>query len=400
MSEQSDNDQMDLSSLCRKTLHLVAQSDDPADTINSLLDIVNKVIHAEGSTLYLFEDKGTQYLAGIGPDQTSDPENMKLLAETLTQSEQLNLVTSSEQKDLPDQVAVHVIRSPKACIGLLWIEFGHSDPISPEQGESLELLVDGLTIMASRVTSTIRQRKISRNQSEFMRIVAHDLRTPLTSMGGFVNMLEAVGDLNDQQRYFVEKVNHGIEQMTSQVDNFQDAGRFDVETGFYEMVREPLDLTEIARQIVETHLMPAEKQELTLTTKIGDNVPIVNADTVMMHRAIVNLIDNAIKYTPNGRQVEVGVNIVDDELRLSVADNGLGISPENQKMLFERHVRIHRPEHKRIKGSGLGLFIVRSVAQRHGGRAWVESEEGKGTTFIISIPLDGDNVIVPDMSSS
>ena len=80
---------------------------------------------------------------------------------------------------------------------------------------------------------------------------------------------------------------------------------------------------------------------------------------------------------------------------LSVCDDGYGISPENQRGLFERHVRIRREEHKRIKGSGLGLFIVRSVAQRHGGRAWVESAEGEGSTFYISIPLDESNLLVP-----
>jgi signal transduction histidine kinase len=399
MSDQTQNELTDLSTLFREVLHLVAQSEDPSDTIRSLLDSVNHVMQAQGSGLFLFEDKGSHYVQGLEAANFPEELFVQALTETLTADGHYSPATSAGYEDLPEDVLVNVIRSPNAAVGLLWIKRSDLSPTS-DQTEALEVLVDGLTVMANRITSSVRQRKLSRNQSEFMRIVAHDLRTPLTSMGGFVNMLEAVGELNDQQRYFVEKVNHGIEQMTSQVDNFQDAGRFDVETGFYEMVREPLDLTEIVQQIVETHLMPAEKQELTLTTKIGDNIPIVNADVVMMQRAIINLIDNAIKYTPNGRRVEVGVDVAENELRLSVADNGLGISPENQKMLFERHVRIHRPEHKRIKGSGLGLFIVRSVAQRHGGRAWVESEEGVGTTFFISIPLDGDNVIVPDMSGS
>jgi signal transduction histidine kinase len=150
----------------------------------------------------------------------------------------------------------------------------------------------------------------------------------------------------------------------------------------------------MVRRIVENHLLPAEKQELTIVTRISDNVPIINADANMLERAIINLMDNAIKYTPNGGQIEVGVERQDETLMVSVHDNGLGISPENQKLLFERHVRIPRQEHKKIKGSGLGLFIVKSVARRHGGDAWVTSREGKGSTFFIGIPLDGANAVV------
>ena len=400
MSNQRQSESTDLSALMRRVLSLIARSDDPTETVRSLLEIVNTTVQADGSALFLFEDKGACYTVGLDAGALPEQGAIKSLAQTLEAGIHVHVVGQSDAPDVPDSGIFAVIASPKLILGLLWVESHDLGALTSEQRETLTVLVDGLTVMARSISAIARHRKLSRNQSEFMRIVAHDLRTPLTSMGGFVNMMEAVGDLNDQQRYFVEKVNHGIDQMTSQVENFQDAGRFDVETGFYEMVREPVDLTEIVQQIVENHLMPAEKQELTLTTLIGENVPIVNADMVMMHRAIVNLIDNAIKYTPNGRRVEVGVDVVGNELQLRVADNGLGISPENQKMLFERHVRIHRPEHKRIKGSGLGLFIVRSVAQRHGGRAWVESQEGVGTTFFIGIPLDGDNVIVPDMSGS
>jgi PAS domain S-box-containing protein len=238
-------------------------------------------------------------------------------------------------------------------------------------------------------------KKLNRNQNEFTRIVSHDLRSPLTSMQGFADMLEGgmVGELNERQKHFVEKILSGISQMTSLVDNIQDAGRYDPETGFYEMSRSQCDLGEIVRKIVDNHLVPAEKQELEVLVNLAPDIPILNADGNMLERAITNLVDNAIKYTPNGGKIEVGVRREGENVIVSVADNGLGISPENQKHLFDRHVRIARQEHKKIKGSGLGLFIVRSVAQRHGGNAWVVSAEGKGTTFYMSIPLDSENLV-------
>jgi signal transduction histidine kinase len=230
-----------------------------------------------------------------------------------------------------------------------------------------------------------------------MRIVAHDLRSPLTSMQGFASMLELnlVGELNEKQAHFVEKILSGITQMTALVDNIQDAGRFDPETGFYELQRSACDLGEMARKIVDNHLVPAEKQELTISVSVADDLPIINADANMLERGVINLVDNAIKYTPNGGKIEVGVKRGQNEVIISVKDNGLGISPEYQTHIFDRHVRIPRKEHKKVKGSGLGLFIVRSVAQRHGGDAWLESTEGKGTTFYLSIPLEGPNLIAP-----
>jgi signal transduction histidine kinase len=221
-------------------------------------------------------------------------------------------------------------------------------------------------------------------------------------MQGFASMLESqmMGEMNEKQAHFVEKILAGIAQMTSLVDNIQDAGRYDPETGFYEMERTHCDLIEIAHRIVSNHLVPAEKGELTLTVNAASDVPIINADSNMIERALTNLVDNAIKYTPNGGSIEVRVHRRGDDVVLSVRDNGLGISPEHQKHLFERHVRIPRKEHKKVKGTGLGLFIVRSVAQRHGGKAWVESVEGNGSEFCMSIPLNGPNLIGGDSAKA
>jgi signal transduction histidine kinase len=220
-------------------------------------------------------------------------------------------------------------------------------------------------------------------------------------MQGFASMLELglVGELNEKQAQFVEKILAGIAQITALVDNIQDAGRFDPETGFYEMQRSPCDVGEVVVRIVQNHLVPAEKQELSISVNVADDVPIISADTNMLERAITNLVDNAIKYTPNGGKVDVKVSCVKNDLLVSVRDTGLGISPENQKQLFQRHVRLARQEHKKIKGTGLGLFIVKSVAQRHGGKAWVESIEGEGSTFTMSIPLEGANLLLPTSSN-
>lgn len=249
---------------------------------------------------------------------------------------------------------------------------------------------EGWVVILNDIT---RFKRLIRNQSEFTRVVSHDLRTPMTSMKGFADMLEMVGSLNEKQKYFIEKILSGIIQMTKLVDNIQDAGRYDPETGFYDLSRSQCDICELVTRIANDHLIPAEKQELALIIDTASDVPIINVDQHMVERAVANLIDNAIKYTPNGRTVKISVCHSGDQVLISVQDNGLGISPENQKLLFERHFRVARHEHRSVKGSGLGLFIVRSVAQRHGGRVWVESVDGEGSTFFMSIPLEGENVV-------
>jgi signal transduction histidine kinase len=387
-------DQGEQTTILKDMLHVIAHGADPRTGIGHLLNLLRGVSGGRGATLILFAEPHINLSSGNAGSLPSE-DTLRDFAETVPPEITLN-PPLWDGAAVESHWAAASVRRNQQVVGLVWLVFDQRPVLGGERAESLHALMDGLTILTLSILSTARHEKLARNQSEFMRIVSHDLRSPLTSIQGFASMLEqgTVGELNERQAYFVEKILSGVTQMSSLVDNIQDAGRYDPETGFYEMQRSACDLTEMVRRIVENHLLPAEKQELTIVTRISDNVPIINADANMLERAIINLVDNAIKYTPNGGQIEVGVERQDETLMVSVHDNGLGISPENQKLLFERHVRIPRQEHKKIKGSGLGLFIVKSVARRHGGDAWVTSREGKGSTFFIGIPLDGVNAVV------
>ncbi len=237
-----------------------------------------------------------------------------------------------------------------------------------------------------------RYRNLRDNQTEFVSTVSHDLRSPLTYMHGYATMLPMVGSLTEKQQGFADKIIAGIAQMTDLVDKILDASRLDPE-GNYELNREPCDIAKMVSDIASSHQQPAEKKNLALSTQVDPAVPILNLDDVMLRRALNNLVDNAIKYTPEHGSVTIGAEVRDNNLVLTVSDTGLGISEENQKHLFERFRRVRRREHQAIKGNGLGLFIVKSVAQKHGGDAWIESKEGEGSTFAIRVPLEGPNLI-------
>jgi signal transduction histidine kinase len=270
--------------------------------------------------------------------------------------------------------------------GLLAITYPDAHTFSSEERTFL-------SIVAGQTAVTLRNRLLQLNQSEFNSTVSHDLRSPLTYMQGFASMLPMVGEMNTKQQDHLDRIIGGIEQMTDLLDKVLDAGRLDPETGYYDLAREACDVADMARSVVKTYTPNAEKKNLKLTAVIDPDIPVLSLDAAMLRRALNNLVDNAIKYTPEGGSIMVNAHAEDGTLLLAVTDTGLGISEENQKILFNRFRRVRRKEHTKIKGIGLGLFIVKHVAQRHGGDAWVESREGQGSQFFIRIPLEGVNLI-------
>ncbi len=397
MTQVDAQHQQDQHAILRDVLHIIATNPEPQSSIPPILEAARTLTGAIGASLLVFSEPYLLLTAGT-TESALPTEEAKALALALPYGVHINPPLPEAIPVLQGGWVAAQIRIQKQIVGLFWLVFDSKPEFSEVALEGIQSMVDGLTIVTMNTRTIARHEKLGRNQSEFMRIVSHDLRSPLTSIQGFASMLEqgTVGDINERQAHFVEKILSGVNQMTLLVDNFQDAGRYDPETGFYEMERSHCDLTEMVSRIIKNYLVPAEKQELSVSAVISDDVPIISADVNMLERAIINLVDNAIKYTPNGGKVEVGVRRRNDQVLVSVKDSGLGISAEHQKMLFERHFRIPRREHKKVKGSGLGLFIVRSVAQRHGGQAWVESAEGQGSTFFISIPLDSSNSIISD----
>ena len=400
---QVDTDyKQDWQAILRDILHVIAGLPGPEASFLMILDSTRTILRATGGCLALFEEPPMLISSGMNSNALPSIELFQTLSASFSELIRIKPTLPAGFMTSHPAWIVGKVQIGGETVGLLYLAFDREPELNQNDQAILHTLLDVMTIVAVNVRADARHKRLSRNQSEFTRIVSHDLRSPLTAIQGFASMLEAnaAGELNEKQAHFVEKILSGISQMTALVDNIQDAGRYDPETGFYEIQRASCDLGEVVQRIVRNHLVPAEKQELAISVVVNDNVPIINADVNMIERAVVNLVDNAIKYSPNGCAIEVGVKREEDNVVLYVKDNGLGISLEHQKRLFERHMRIPRKEHKRVKGSGLGLFIVRSVALRHGGKAWAESIEGKGSTFFVSIPLNEENSIVSSESVS
>ncbi len=268
-------------------------------------------------------------------------------------------------------------------------------PGSHPRREEIEL-PDGRTFNAQRTAiegvgqaivlqDITHLKELDRIKSEFVTTVSHDLRSPLTAILGYVELIERAGEVNDQQRDFIRRVQLSVQQITNLVTDLLDLGR--IEAGL-ETTRESSPISVLARYAVEGLRASAETRGLVLEVELPEDLPLVSGDPIRLRQMIGNLLDNAIKYTPKGGTVGIRVAVEGDQIILKVFDTGPGIPPADQPYLFDKFFRASNVA-DRTPGTGLGLSIVKSIVDHHDGRIWVESALGKGTTFTVVLPSVG-----------
>jgi PAS domain S-box-containing protein len=222
-------------------------------------------------------------------------------------------------------------------------------------------------------------------KSEFVATVSHDLRSPLTLVRGYATMLEMVGDLNKQQENYVQKIIVGVESMSRLIKNLLDLGRIEADIGLH---LETLPVRDMLEEVTEALVMKANQKRIKLHLEADQlTEPLIEADHAMLQQAFHNLLDNAIKYTPDGRNIWIRSKTRKGHIVFEFQDEGIGISPVDKPRLFEKFYRSASRVAKKESGTGLGLAIVKSIVDRHGGRVWVDSQLGKGSTFYFEIPL-------------
>ena len=249
-------------------------------------------------------------------------------------------------------------------------------PVTSDEGVTL-----GVVVVMRDVTHF---KELDALKSEFVATVSHDLRAPLTFMRGYTTMLSMVGDLNNRQRDYMQRILEGIEQMNGLVGDLLDLRRVEAGVGIR---KEPCRLGLIMVESVEAIRARANAKGVELRLEPSEGSPTVIGDRTLLRQSLSNVVDNAVKYTPSGGKVAVGLDITEDTATIRVTDNGIGISSADQVRLFEKFYRIKRRETSNIQGTGLGLALARSIIDRHGGRVWVDSALNKGSTFFIQLPL-------------
>jgi signal transduction histidine kinase/DNA-binding response OmpR family regulator len=238
-------------------------------------------------------------------------------------------------------------------------------------------------------------KELDRLKSEFLNTVSHELRTPLTSIKAFSEiLLDSQGDDPETLKEFLGIINQESDRLTRLINNLLDLSR--IEAGRMQWDMEPLELREIAETCANTARALADKKGLTLEVAVPEGLMVVG-DRDKLIQVVTNLLSNAVKFTPSGGKVRLAASRRGETVDIKVADTGLGIAPEYHDRVFEKFQQVDTSSTREVKGSGLGLPIVRSIVEAHGGTVSLESEPGKGSTFTVSLPApDVDDSYVPE----
>ena len=254
-------------------------------------------------------------------------------------------------------------------------------------------LLLGLTRSLRSVEQRIRLAnaelsRLSQQRKDFLHIAGHNLRAPLGAVTMLLQNLRAglAGDTTEKQRDWLDRSLRRLGGLDEFMTGIQTLASLETDIIKTQFTR--VRLSEVALRLVEEYADDAAARRLSLTLEVPEPVPPVVGHERLLQEAVVNYVTNAIKYTHDGGHIVVRVLHRAPRVRVEVSDDGIGIAPEDQQRLFQEFVRIPSldPETAGVKGSGLGLSIVKRIALAHGGRAWVESEKGKGSTFCLELP--------------
>ncbi len=227
---------------------------------------------------------------------------------------------------------------------------------------------------------------LDKMKDEFLSNVSHELKTPLVSIKGYNELLYdgSLGALNEQQKKAMEVVFRNSERLGHLIDslvylNMEKAGK--VECKF-----DSLQIADIIKQATLDTLPVSENHNLTLAMDVPDDLPPISGDVDRLTEVIINLLDNAIKFTPSGGEITVVAHDETDNIHITVTDTGIGISSKHLQKIFDRFYQADASTTRRYGGTGLGLYIVKTIVEMHNGQIWAEGEKGIGTTFHVLLP--------------
>ncbi len=230
-------------------------------------------------------------------------------------------------------------------------------------------------------------KELDRLKNDFIHTVSHDLRSPLTAILGYTELIERTGSLNENQHEFVHRLQSSVQHIATLINDLLDLGR--LEAGF-DTRREVVQLEGVLKYTVDMFDTQAIKKNIHIQVDIAPDLKPLRANPIRIRQMLDNLVGNAIKYATDGGHISISVSTHDNQLILKVEDDGPGIPQEEQGRIFEKFYRATNMVSGGIQGSGLGLAIVKSIVESHQGRVWVESTVGKGSKFFVLLPAATD----------
>jgi signal transduction histidine kinase len=247
-------------------------------------------------------------------------------------------------------------------------------------------LAEALTLQRDANAQLGRLNKI---KSDFVSIVGHEFRTPLTSIQGFSEIIRDEDLTREEVTEYAADINAEAQRLSRLIDDMLDLDR--MESGRLTLHREPVDLNTLITEVAGDMRSSAPQHVLRLD--LGDALPPLSGDRDKLRQVLTNLLSNAVKYSPEGGEITLSSRVEGACVHVRVQDHGVGIPPEALEAIFERYARIDSDATRSIQGTGLGLPIVRRIVALHGGAVWAESAPGQGSVFHATIPLAGASAV-------
>jgi hypothetical protein len=258
-----------------------------------------------------------------------------------------------------------------------------------ERNEELETMNEELQAVNEELEAANQQlNETDRMKDQFLSILSHELRTPLNAVLGFASVLddEVAGPLTQEQHRYLGRILNGTEILLSLINDLLDMSR--IQAGKFTLSPECVHVAEVTHGTLVHLTALARLKDQALMLDIEDNLPTIEADEQRIGQVILNLVGNAIKFTPKGGRIDVSIRRQGDQLRFEVTDNGIGIRAQDQARLFQPFSQVDGSSTREKGGTGLGLSIAKALVEAHGGQIGVVSEPGKGSTFWFTLPLD------------
>jgi signal transduction histidine kinase len=279
-------------------------------------------------------------------------------------------------------------------IGTVWVGRDYVGPFSEKEIALLKTFADQAVIaiqnarLFHEIQDKSRQLEVAnKHKSEFLANMSHELRTPLNAIIGFSEVLieRLFGEVNEKQADYLNDIHSSGKHLLTLINDILDlskieAGRMELEPSTFELASALANAMTLVRERAQRH-------SIALGQQVDPKLSEIVADERKFKQILLNLLSNAVKFTPDGGRVDVLARREDSNAVISVHDTGVGIAPEDQATVFEEFRQVGRDYTKKQEGTGLGLTLTKKFVELHGGRIWLESEPGKGSTFTFTIPM-------------
>jgi signal transduction histidine kinase len=278
-------------------------------------------------------------------------------------------------------------------LGVLALTYPRPHLFSQEEQRVLGMFADqfAFTLENARFTAELRvayqrQKELDRLKDQFIMTASHELRTPLTAVQGYIELLDTYNHKlpSDRRAEFIAKAHRGCDELALMVENIMDASRVQVDAENITLRQVPL--AESVRHITEILEGLTSREHRSINVDIPADAYVI-ADELRLRQVLLNLVSNALKYSPAGTDVNIASRTDDENVMVSIRDRGLGVPQKDQERLFERFVRLERDMNSSIRGAGLGLYISKQLIEAMGGHIWMEStgKEGEGSVFVFTL---------------